>query len=115
MKKLVLLVLLATTSLFGNHQHKMIEYTIPSWCYVDCAMLIEALITASWAAKYQAYCFDEFECSYMTIFKASTQDSSFFIRFDNRTRECTVEFNAIDDSFEYAEFKKVMDFFLLKD
>ena len=115
MKKIILLAFIATSSLFSEHQHQTINYKLPVWKYVDCALLQSALIVAAYSAKYQAYTFNEIRSTYLTVFRASADDSSFVIRFDSRNRECEVEFNAVDDSFNYDDFKKTLDFFFIAD
>ena len=111
MKKLVLLALLVTNNLFGNTKRHIVHFykNIPTWIQQEDVVIQSALIYAAWGAKYVVYNFEKFEYHNVAIFRAYNSDSSFFIRFNRKTNDCKIEFNAHDDSFDYLSFKKIMD------
>jgi hypothetical protein len=81
----------------------------------DEAFIQTSLILSMWAAKDAVYTFDDLELGDIIEFKALNEDCSIFLRFNRKTHECTVEFNARDETFCFACFKDAMDSFFIKD
>jgi hypothetical protein len=117
MKKLILVALLATSGLFGSHKRHIVHFykNVPTWIQQEDVVIQSALIYAAWGAKYVVYNFEKFEFHDIVIFRAYNYDCSFFIRFNRKTHDCKIEFNARDNSFDYISFKKVMDTVFLFD
>lgn len=115
MKKL-LLFLLMTTSLFGGYIHHKETYQyIPSEEYPDNATVEIVFLAAVFAAKCDIYNFKVYKVKDMVVFKAYNYDSSFVLKCDRQNDICFIEFNAVNDSFNYDAFKRVIDSVFLYD
>lgn len=109
MKKLILLALIATSSLLSRQHIVHVYKDIPQTVNTDSAVLQIVAICSAWCAKYTKYYFDRFDIHDTVIFKSHNYQCAFWMRFNRTTRECRIEFNAEDDSFDYPSFKKLMD------
>lgn len=117
MKKLILLLALSAGSLFGApHIHEKDSYkNVPERMYAEVAKLQSTLIHASWCSKYVVYNFDSLHFNNVILFFSYNDDCTFTLQFNKTTHDCEVEFIAHDDSFNYDNFKAIMDAFLLYD
>jgi hypothetical protein len=115
MKKFIAnLFLVCLIMLCGNVYSKAREITttynrIPSHININEVTLQRLLILASWSANYSVYYFDECSDDVILCSAAYTGCSAFYIRFNKETRDCEIEFNADDDSFDYYSFIHVFD------
>ncbi|HEY5268698.1 MAG TPA: hypothetical protein VII94_06300 [Candidatus Saccharimonadales bacterium] len=87
--------------------------SVPECVYSDTAVLQSSIVYAAWAAKYVVYTFDENRFAHIILFMAYNDDCTFSLQFDKNTHECLVEFTVNDNSFNYDNFRKIMDSFLL--
>lgn len=114
--KFFLVMTLATLSLCADdevnvHIHKSIE----KWSYRDEAVLPFVLNLAAWAAKDAEYRIDCMHGEEDVVYKVFNDDCCFMINFNNLTRQCDVEYHANDNSFDYTNFKRMIDFFFVFD
>ncbi len=110
---------MATTSLFGegaSATRALLTYKDIHECFYDnMAELQSSLVHAAWGAKYVPYTFDEINIANIVLFSAYNEDCCFCIHYNKDTHECLVEFAANDDTFDYENFKNVIDYCLLCD
>jgi hypothetical protein len=120
MKRLILLALLATSTMSFTHIsvqhstfiHKHIQKYLPEWSHDDNAIITSAITLAAWAAKYTPYTFTT--CDHndpVIVYRVYNDDCCFTIKFNRYTRFCGIDFDVDDDSFDYDGFKKVINFF----
>jgi hypothetical protein len=115
--KLILLTLLLTSNLFGESepiQRTILSYkNIPQHLYENPVELQFSLLFSAWSAKYTVYNCDEIQCAHLTFFSVYNDDCCFTLQLNKTTHDCTVEFTVNDKSFDYNNFKSIMDCFLL--
>jgi hypothetical protein len=98
-----------TSDLKIIHSYKNIPF-----CFLEENTLFQSVIVcAAWAAKYTIYNFSVLEDNDELIFIAYNDECIFALHFNQVTDECIVEFNADDDSFDYAHFKTIIDSYFL--
>lgn len=119
MNKILLLLFVVVPALsFSTKPGQRIVYhykNIPSNICKEDVLAQSSLIMAAWACKYVMYNFEESEQKDFLLLKAYNEDCSFFVRFNRKTHECEVEFNARDDSYDYTSFRNILDSFFCKD
>lgn len=117
MKKLMFLLFLVASSIAPSSVSNLcIIYTykdVPEWCAHDETVFQSMIICAAWAAKYTPYTFEQLHNNGKTAFAAYNEDCIFALRYDKELNECDVEFNVDDDSFNFSNFKTILDSYFL--
>jgi len=112
------MLLILTQSAYANNDFQHYYYTYKnvneSIFSIESACIQAMLICAAWSAKFTEYNFVEFDHDDCRIFIAYNCDCNFSIRLYEDTRECYVEFDASDDSFDYDKFITNIDSFFSK-
>ncbi len=85
---------------------------LPDWSYTDDTLIPFVLNIAAWSAKYETYFFERCDHSDpVIIYKMYNDDCCFTLKLNHLTRFCTIDFDVVDESFDYDGFKKIIDFF----
>jgi len=97
--------------------HHHIHRQIPARAnYTDDAIIPFALTIAAWGSKNVQYTMDHrHEGDISVIYRIYNDDCVIVLRFNRITRFCTVDFDAIDESFDYDNFERIIDFFFSVD
>lgn len=113
MKRLMFIALLITGNLLCESTHKIHVYkNISKKAYSndgDDAYLQLMFICAILSARYTHYSFKTFKFNHVIVFNASNHDCWLSMKFNRKTHTCQIDFNALDDSFDYDRFIAIID------
>lgn len=115
MKKLVLIALLMVSSFISkceHNEHHINVYEISDTLYIndgDNTYLQLMFICAVLSAKYTTYTFRTYRFGGVITFNAYTTDCWLSMKLNRKANLCQVDFNSIDDSFDYDRFINIID------
>jgi hypothetical protein len=115
MKKVILIFLFAISDLLcgGVFDIKTHVYTqVPAWrCTKN--KLIQSMMCAAWAAKFTAYTVERYDYPEKIVVVAFNNYCEFHLQYYESDGRCEIQFRADDDSFDYINFKNIMDIYFL--
>ncbi len=117
MKKLILMLLifLSSSIVKATPLHILHFYKdVPRWFCKNEDFMCSVFMSCVWSTKNTHFTFEQHNCkNEKTTFVAYNGDCIIFLRVNRETGDCEIEFDSDDSSYNYFNFKNLMDFYFL--